>query len=136
LNFIKKGEDTMTTEEKEQLRQQAIKDNELRISHLETFLDGFPLDTDVNKTVSLEIGTSIMFIEQEINKLKSYVIKEEMNVSNEGKINEPDPAAMNQTKEGTFKRILVKANYPWELIKDWTEDECEAEIGAIERANK
>ncbi|WP_430530736.1 hypothetical protein [Bacillus cereus] len=126
----------MTTEEKEQLRQQAIKDNELRISHLETFLDGFPLDTDVNKTVSLEIGTSIMFIEQEINKLKSYVIKEEMNVSNEGKINEPDPAAMNQTKEETFKRILVKANYPWELIKDWTEDECEAEIGAIERANK
>ncbi|PGU15580.1 hypothetical protein [Bacillus thuringiensis] len=126
----------MTTEEKEQLRQQAIKDNELRISHLETFLDGFPLDTDVNKTVSLEIGTAIMFIEQEINKLKSYVIKEEMNVSDEGKINEPDPAAMNQTKEGTFKRILVKANYPWELIKDWTEDECEAEIGAIERANK
>ncbi|PEB72389.1 hypothetical protein COM89_28150 [Bacillus thuringiensis] len=126
----------MTTEEKEQLRQQAIKDNELRISHLETFLDGFPLDTDVNKTVSLEIGTAIMFIEQEINKLKSYVIKEEMNVSDEGKINEPDPAAMNQTKEETFKRILVKANYPWELIKDWTEDECEAEIGAIERANK
>lgn len=126
----------MTAEEKEILRQQAIKDNERRISHLETFLDGLPLDTDVNKTVSLEIGTSIMFIEQEINKLKSYVIKKEMNVSDEGKINVPDSAAMNQVKEGSFKRILVQANYPWELIKDWTEDECEAELGAIERANK
>lgn len=63
-------------------------------------------------------------------------IEEEMNASTEEKINEPDPAAMNKTKEGTFKRILVKANYPWELIKDWTEDDCEAEIGAIERANK
>ncbi|PER62119.1 hypothetical protein [Bacillus cereus] len=126
----------MTAEEKEILRQQAIKDNERRISHLETFLDGLPLDTDVNKTVSLEIGTSIMFIEQEIDKLKSYVIKKEMNVSDEGKINVPDSAAMNQTKEGTFKRILVDANYPWELIKDWTEEDCEAELGAIERANK
>lgn len=43
---------------------------------------------------------------------------------------------MNKTKEGTFKRILVEANYPWELIKDWTEEDCEAELGAIERANK
>ncbi|PFL43559.1 hypothetical protein COA27_26685 [Bacillus cereus] len=59
-----------------------------------------------------------------------------MNVNNEEKITEPDPAAMNKTKEGTFKRILVEANYPWELIKDWTEDDCEAEFGAIERANK
>ncbi|EJR55459.1 hypothetical protein IK3_05664 [Bacillus toyonensis] len=63
-------------------------------------------------------------------------IEEEMNVSNEEKMNEPDHAAMNKTKEGTFKRILVEANYPWELIKDWTEDECKAERGAIERANK
>lgn len=63
-------------------------------------------------------------------------IEEEMNISNEEKMNEPDPAAMNKTKEGTFKRILVEANYPWELIKDWTEDECKAERGAIERANK
>ncbi|MDM5254288.1 hypothetical protein [Bacillus toyonensis] len=61
--------------------------------------------------------------------------EEEMNVSNEEKMNESDPAAMNKTKEGTFKRILVEANYPWELIKDWTEDDCEAEIGAIERAD-
>ncbi|WP_215599931.1 hypothetical protein [Bacillus toyonensis] len=64
------------------------------------------------------------------------VIEEEMNVSTEEKFIEPDPAAMSKTKEGTFKRILVEANYPWELIKDWTEDDCEAEIGAIERANK
>ncbi|NKX13258.1 hypothetical protein [Bacillus cereus] len=64
------------------------------------------------------------------------VIEEEMNVNNEEKITEPDPAAMNKTKEGTFKRILVEANYPWELIKDWTEEDCEAELGAIERANK
>lgn len=64
------------------------------------------------------------------------VIEEEMNVSTEEKITEPNPAAMNQTKEGTFKRMLVEANYPWDLIKDWTEDECEAELGAIERANK
>lgn len=64
------------------------------------------------------------------------VIEEEMNVSTEEKIIELDPAAMSKTKQGTFKRILVEANYPWELIKDWTEDDCEAEIGAIERANK
>lgn len=64
------------------------------------------------------------------------VIEEEINVNNEEKINEPDPAAMDKTKEGTFKRILVEANYPWELIKDWTEEDCEAELGAIERANK
>jgi hypothetical protein len=63
------------------------------------------------------------------------VIEEEMKVSTEKKITEPDPAAMNKTKEGTFKRILVEANYPWELIKDWTEEDCEAELGAIERAN-
>ncbi|WP_240522914.1 hypothetical protein [Bacillus thuringiensis] len=68
-------EDVMTKEEKELLRQQAIEENERRVSHLETFLDGFPLDTDVNKTVSLEIGTAIMFIEQEIDKLKSYVFE-------------------------------------------------------------
>ncbi|EJR50086.1 hypothetical protein IIO_06399 [Bacillus cereus VD115] len=64
------------------------------------------------------------------------VIEEEMNVSNEEKMNKPDLAAMSKTKEGTFKRILVEANYPWELIENWTEDDCEAEIGAIERANK
>jgi len=64
------------------------------------------------------------------------VIEEGMKVSTEEKIAEPDPAAMNKTKEGTFKRILVEANYPWELIKDWTEEDCEAELGAIERANK
>ncbi|PEL90973.1 hypothetical protein [Bacillus wiedmannii] len=64
------------------------------------------------------------------------VIEEELNVSNEEKITEPDPAAVNKTKEGTFKRILVEANYPWELIKYWTEDDCKAELGAIERANK
>ncbi|HFR4221621.1 hypothetical protein [Bacillus sp. A260] len=64
------------------------------------------------------------------------IIEEEMKVSTEEKITEPDPAAMNKTKEGTFKRILVEANYPWELIKDWTEEDCEAELGAIERANK
>ncbi|MHA4113389.1 hypothetical protein ACX17A_26060 [Bacillus cereus] len=64
------------------------------------------------------------------------VIEEEMNVGTEEKITEPDPAAMNKTKEGTFKRILVEANYPWELIKDWTEEDCEAELGVIERANK
>ncbi|PGA96598.1 hypothetical protein [Bacillus wiedmannii] len=64
------------------------------------------------------------------------VIEEEMKVSTEEKITEPDPAAVNKTKEGTFKRILVEANYPWELIKDWTEEDCKAELGAIERANK
>ncbi|MBH0322800.1 hypothetical protein [Bacillus cereus] len=64
------------------------------------------------------------------------IIEEKMKVSTEEKITEPDPAAMNKTKEGTFKRILVEANYPWELIKDWTEEDCEAELGAIERANK
>ncbi|PEM55423.1 hypothetical protein [Bacillus wiedmannii] len=64
------------------------------------------------------------------------VIEEEMKFSTEEEITEPDPAAVNKTKEGTFKRILVEANYPWELIKDWTEEDCKAELGAIERANK
>ncbi|WP_242290388.1 hypothetical protein [Bacillus cereus group sp. BfR-BA-01319] len=65
----------MTKEKKELLRQQAIESNEQRILHLETFLDGFPLDTDVNKTVALEIGTAIMFVEKELEKLRSYVIE-------------------------------------------------------------
>ncbi|WP_235851636.1 hypothetical protein [Heyndrickxia camelliae] len=63
----------MSNEEKEILRQQAIESNERRISHLETFLEGLPLDTDINKTVALELGTAIMFIEQDTEKLKQYI---------------------------------------------------------------
>jgi hypothetical protein len=64
----------MTKEEKELLRQQAIKANELRISRLETFLDEFPLDSEINKTVALELATAIAFIEKDTDKLKQYVI--------------------------------------------------------------
>ncbi|GIN22610.1 hypothetical protein [Siminovitchia fordii] len=64
----------LTKAEKESWRQQAIEANEQRIAHLETFLEGLPLDTEVNKTVSLELTTAISFIEQDIEKLKNLVI--------------------------------------------------------------
>ncbi|WP_260857090.1 hypothetical protein [Bacillus thuringiensis] len=38
----------------------------------------------------------------------------------------------NETKPGTNKRMLVEMNYPWDMIKDWSEEDCEAEIGAID----
>jgi hypothetical protein len=60
----------MTKEEVELLRQQAIEGNEQRIARIETFLDGFPLDSEVNKTVALELATVIAFIEQDSEKLK------------------------------------------------------------------
>ncbi|MFC0273605.1 hypothetical protein ACFFIX_19625 [Metabacillus herbersteinensis] len=65
---------SMTKEEKEHLRQQAIEANEQRIARLETFLEGFPLDSEVNKTVALELATAIVFIEKDTDKLKQYVI--------------------------------------------------------------
>lgn len=64
----------MTKEEKVLLRQQAIEENEQRIAHLEAFLEGFPLDTDMNKAVALELGTAIGFIEQDTEKLRKIVI--------------------------------------------------------------
>ncbi|WP_255288702.1 hypothetical protein [Bacillus pseudomycoides] len=41
----------------------------------------------------------------------------------------------NETRPGTFKRTLVESNYPWDMIKDWSEEDCEAEIGAIDGAD-
>ena len=64
----------MINEEKEQLRQQAIEANEKRVAHLKIFLDAFPLDTDVNKTVALELATAIAFIKKDTDKLKNLVI--------------------------------------------------------------
>lgn len=41
----------------------------------------------------------------------------------------------NETKPGTFKRTLMEMHYPWDMIKDWSEEDCEAEIGAIDSAD-
>lgn len=55
---------------------------------------------------------------------------EELDVSNEEisdtvlKLNGPDPIAMSETKQSSFKRMLVEAHYPWEMIKDWSEEKC------------
>lgn len=62
---------TMTKEEREELRQQAIEAEKQRIERIKTFLETHPLDTDVNITVALELGTSILFIEKEIENLKN-----------------------------------------------------------------
>lgn len=64
----------MTKEEMELLRQQAIEANNQRIADLETFLEGFSLDTSVNKTVALELATAISFIEQQTEEMKNIVI--------------------------------------------------------------
>ncbi|HEB4955551.1 TPA: hypothetical protein R0D49_005262 [Bacillus cereus] len=61
---------------------------------------------------------------------------EELDVSNEEiydtvlKLNGPDPVAVSKTKQGSYKRILVEAHYPWEMIKDWSEEKCEGEVQA------
>ncbi|MES1051788.1 hypothetical protein FOA24_21370 [Bacillus thuringiensis] len=66
---------------------------------------------------------------------------EELDVSNEEiydtvlKLNGPDPVAISKTKEGTYKRTLVEMHYPWDMIKDWSEEDCEAEIGAIDSSD-
>ncbi|MGQ7108384.1 hypothetical protein ACUN13_29595 [Bacillus cereus group sp. Bce041] len=66
---------------------------------------------------------------------------EELDVSNEEiydtvlKLNGPDPVAISKTEEGTYKRILVEMHYPWDMIKDWSEEKCEAEIEAIDGAD-
>ncbi|EJR74852.1 hypothetical protein IK7_05453 [Bacillus cereus VD156] len=66
---------------------------------------------------------------------------EELDVSNEEiydtvlKLNDPDPVAISKTEEGTYKRTLVEMHYPWDMIKDWSEEKCEAEIEAIDGAD-
>lgn len=62
----------MTKEEKELLRQQAIEGNNQRVDHIETFLSDFPLDSEVNKSISLELATMKSFIEEDTEKLKQY----------------------------------------------------------------
>ncbi|MDA2535804.1 hypothetical protein P4I85_22515 [Bacillus cereus] len=51
------------------------------------------------------------------------------------KLNGPDPVAISKTEEGTYKRILVEMHYSWDMIKDWSEEKCEAEIEAIDGAD-
>ncbi|MGD1416433.1 hypothetical protein [Bacillus stercoris] len=63
----------LSIEEKELLRQQAIESNLQRISHIQSFLEGLSLDTDVNKTVALELSTVIAFIEEDTKKLRGYM---------------------------------------------------------------
>ncbi|MED3440269.1 hypothetical protein P4393_12460 [Bacillus subtilis] len=59
--------------ERKILRKQAIESNTQRISHIQTFLNELPLDTDVNKTVALELSTMIAFIEEDTRKLKETI---------------------------------------------------------------
>lgn len=60
-----------TKEELEQLRQQAIEANKTRICHLQTFLNGLDLSSDVNKCVALELGSSITFVEIDNERLEN-----------------------------------------------------------------
>lgn len=61
----------MTNEEFEQLRKQAIEADEKRTENLRVFLNNLSLDSDINKTVALEIATTIAFIEEDIERLKA-----------------------------------------------------------------
>lgn len=61
----------LTAEEREILRNQAIEAEELRKAHIETFLDNLSLESDINKTVALELGTTIAFIDRSIEGLKN-----------------------------------------------------------------
>lgn len=60
----------MTKEEREELRLQAIEAEERRMTTIQTFLDSFPLDSDTNKTIALELATRITDIEESIKELK------------------------------------------------------------------
>jgi hypothetical protein len=60
----------LETNEKEQIRIQAIEAEEQRLERIYSFLETHPLDTDVNITVALELATSIEFIKKNIEKLK------------------------------------------------------------------
>lgn len=68
----------MTKIEREDLLAQAIQSEELRINHIREFLNDFPLDSEVNKTVALELVTSIASIEKNIEVLKR---KKELKIS-------------------------------------------------------
>ena len=50
--------------------EEAVKSNDRRIEHIQTFLDSFPLDTDVNKTVALELATMMAFIEKDSQEMR------------------------------------------------------------------
>ena len=54
-----------------ELLKQAIKEEEKRVKHIEIFLEGLSLNTDINITVSLELMTQVPFIEHRIEKLKN-----------------------------------------------------------------
>jgi hypothetical protein len=60
----------MSSGEREELRQQAIKAEELRVDRILTFLETHPLDTEVNKAVALELMSSVSFIERTIERLE------------------------------------------------------------------
>jgi len=65
------AKDLMTEEQREELYKQAIESNERRIEHLETFLNRLPLDSEVNKTIALELGSAIGFIEKDTEELRN-----------------------------------------------------------------
>jgi hypothetical protein len=48
----------------------AIELNDKRIRHIQEFLDNLPLDTEINQTVSLELSSAMMFIEQDSQELR------------------------------------------------------------------
>ncbi|MCY7948016.1 hypothetical protein P8891_06265 [Bacillus atrophaeus] len=52
---------------------QAIESNTQRISHVQSFLNELPLNTDMDKTVALELSTIIAFIEEDTRKLKEII---------------------------------------------------------------
>lgn len=107
-------------------------------------------ECEMNKTKVIKSIAKIIIDASEHGKDYSWMCKpgnfldelcEELGVSDEEiydtvlKTNEPDPIAMGKTEPNSYKRILVEMHYPWDMIKDWTEEGCEAEIGAIDRTD-
>jgi hypothetical protein len=60
----------LTKTEKQTLLQQAIEGEEQTVTKLETFLEGYPLDTDINKCVALEVMNVIVSKRAGIERLK------------------------------------------------------------------
>ncbi|MFI8680375.1 hypothetical protein [Bacillus thuringiensis] len=109
-----------------------------------------PIEEEMNKAKVIQLIAKVIFDASESGKNYGWMCEldnsldnlgEELDVSNEEiydtvlKLNGPDPVAISKTEEGTYKRTLVEMHYPWDMIKDWSEEDCEAEIGAIDSSD-
>jgi len=121
----------MEYKEVEQLRKQAIEAEERRIEHILTFLDDLPLNTDVNKSIALELGTVVAFIRKNIKKLQN--LKYEKKEITEDNVGVGKEILVSSWIEelGNEKAILLSCNFPVRKVVEMTQDEALSEVEAI-----